>query len=279
MSTVIGIPEEEGQHLVEPLLDRKYVGNKIDVLKLSVDAPDGTSILKDCSFEVARGQIVGLIGPSGSGKSTLLRVLNRLWEPAPNTVRLDGKDITEENVVHLRRRVGMLFQSAALFEGTVEDNVQFGPRLQGKPLSSDQIIQLLQKVHLDPSFASKSIAGLSGGQQQRVALARTLANRPEVLTWPPISLAIKSPPPPPPPPLSTLDLRNINALDPAATHHIEESVKELCRREGLTVWSAWRTTWCSSWAAALCRASELREGEKGHSLVQQFAAGTLEVGQ
>jgi ABC-type multidrug transport system fused ATPase/permease subunit len=61
---------------------------------------------------------MGIIGPSGSGKSTLLRALNRLWEPAPGAVLLDGADIRGLDVLALRRRVGMLFQLPAMFDGT-----------------------------------------------------------------------------------------------------------------------------------------------------------------
>lgn len=90
---------------------------RLQVQNLTLVAESGEQILNSVSFEVYPGQIVGLIGPSGSGKSTLLRALNRLWEPGKGTVLLDGVDITTLDVVKLRRRVGMLFQTAALFDG------------------------------------------------------------------------------------------------------------------------------------------------------------------
>lgn len=74
-------------------------------------------ILKKVSVDIPRGVIMGVIGPSGSGKSTLLRALNRLWEPGPGCVFLDGVDIRELDVVSLRRKVGMLFQLPVLFQG------------------------------------------------------------------------------------------------------------------------------------------------------------------
>ena len=69
------------------------------------------------SFDVAGGQLFGLVGPSGSGKSTLLRAINRLWEPAPGRIFLDGVDVTAFDMQRLRRRVGMVFQSPNLFDG------------------------------------------------------------------------------------------------------------------------------------------------------------------
>jgi ABC-type transporter Mla maintaining outer membrane lipid asymmetry ATPase subunit MlaF len=79
----------------------------------------GEEILRGVDLDVPRGVVMGVIGPSGSGKSTLLRALNRLWEPAPGAVTLDGADICAMDVLALRRKVGMLFQLPAMFDGTL----------------------------------------------------------------------------------------------------------------------------------------------------------------
>jgi ABC-type bacteriocin/lantibiotic exporter with double-glycine peptidase domain len=68
-------------------------------------------------MDIPKGMIVGIIGPSGSGKSTVLRALNRLWEPPSGTVFLDGHDVKDLDVLGHRRKVGMLFQLPALFDG------------------------------------------------------------------------------------------------------------------------------------------------------------------
>ena len=91
---------------------------KIRVRELRRRAAGGQEILRGVDLDVPRGVVVGVIGPSGSGKSTLLRALNRLWEPAPGAVLLDGADICGLDVRAVRRRVGMLFQQPAMFEGT-----------------------------------------------------------------------------------------------------------------------------------------------------------------
>lgn len=203
--------EGEDVHLLQIPPDTNFAKISIRNLERITDA--GSSILSGVSLDIQQGTIVGIIGPSGSGKSTLLRALNRLWEPPQNSVFVDGEDITQLNVLSVRRRIGMLFQLPALFDGTVADNVNYGPGLQGRKLSESKIVDLLQLADLDPSFATKSITGLSVGQAQRVALARTLANDPEVLL---------------------LD-EPTSALDPVSTHNIEESIMNLRRLKGLTI--------------------------------------------
>ncbi len=186
---------------------------KIAVTNLSLSLRDRVPILRQVSLEIAAGVVTGLVGPSGSGKSTLLRCLNRLWEPPPGTVALDGVDITTLEVLALRRRVGMLFQSPALFEGSVADNVAYGPALGGHTLAGERVAELLEMAGLSRDLAPKPALELSGGQAQRVALARALANRPEVLL---------------------LD-EPTSALDPAATRRVEETILGLRDTLGLTV--------------------------------------------
>ncbi|CAN1732349.1 ABC transporter I family member 17 [Linum perenne] len=129
------------------------------------------------------------------------------------TVFLDGRDITEIDVLSLRRRVGMLFQLPALFQGTVADNVRYGPQLRGKKISDKEVYNLLAMADLDSSFYGKVGSELSVGQQQRVALARTLANEPEVLL---------------------LD-EPTSALDPISTQNVEDVLVKLKKERGMTV--------------------------------------------
>ncbi|CAN8243851.1 unnamed protein product [Cochlearia groenlandica] len=185
---------------------------KIRVRDLTRVTDDGSLILKGLSIDIHKGTIIGVIGPSGSGKSTFLRSLNRLWEPPVTTVFLDGEDITSIDVVSLRHRIGMLFQLPVLFQGSVADNVKYGPSLRGEKLSEEDVYKLLSLADLDPSFAKKTGAELSVGQAQRVALARTLANDPEVLL---------------------LD-EPTSALDPISTENIEDVIVRLKKQRGIT---------------------------------------------
>lgn len=153
-----------------------------DVLELkSLSRSVGTHLLVDnISLGVQAAEIVAIIGPSGAGKSTLLRMINRLDEPSAGSVYLKQEDFRNIPPSDLRRRIGMVLQSAFLFPGTVRSNLAFGPAQKREALSDIQVEDLLRQVGL-PGYASHDITTLSGGEAQRVSLARTLANRPEVL--------------------------------------------------------------------------------------------------
>jgi len=208
--------EEAQEHLLvvdveDPRPDETQTKFRIRDLRKKSDA--GVPILNGINVDIPKGEIVGVIGPSGSGKSTLLRALNRLWEPPLGTVFLDGRDICDLDVLGLRRKVGMLFQLPALFEGTVADNIRYGPQLRGKKLSDEEVYKLLRLGDLDPSFFNKTGSELSVGQAQRVALARTLANKPDVLL---------------------LD-EPTSALDPISTENIEDVLVNLKKKQGMTI--------------------------------------------
>ncbi|KAJ6355066.1 hypothetical protein OIU77_005624 [Salix suchowensis] len=116
---------------------------KFRIRNLTKVSDAGVPILNGIDMDIPKGIIVGIIGPSGSGKSTVLRALNRLWEPPSGTVFIDGHDVTDLDVLGHRRKVGMLFQLPALFEGTVADNVRYGPQLKGKKLTDDEVYKTL----------------------------------------------------------------------------------------------------------------------------------------
>ncbi|KAF6142354.1 hypothetical protein GIB67_023379 [Kingdonia uniflora] len=201
------------EHLMVNVDDTPETNPKFHVHKLmNVSETTGDLILRGLCVDIPKGLIIGVIGPSGSGKSTFLRALNRLWEPPSGTVFLDGKDICDLDVLSLRRKVGMLFQLPVLFEGTVADNVRYGPKLRGKKLTDLEVVALLNLADLDSSFAEKNGGELSVGQAQRVALARTLANDPEVLL---------------------LD-EPTSALDPISTQNIEDVIVKLKTNRDLT---------------------------------------------
>lgn len=174
-------------------------------------AVDGRAIVNDISIEVERGDVLAIVGPSGAGKSSFLRLLNRLDEPTGGTCYVDGRDYKEIPPRALRRRLGMVMQTAFLFPGTVAENVRFGPRQHGEAPDDAAIARLLEQVAL-PGFAERNVANLSGGEAQRVAFARCLANSPEVLL---------------------LD-EPTSALDDAAKREIEALVREIVAARGLT---------------------------------------------
>lgn len=173
------------------------------------------TVLKAVSLSIAAGEILMLMGPSGSGKSSLLRCLNRLEEPPPGCIRLHGEDIAALPVVTLRQRVGMIFQKTAPFPGTVAENIAYGPGLRGETLSHERICELMKMAALPADLFDRPAGELSGGQEQRLAIARALANDPEILL---------------------LD-EPTSALDPVATRTIEDTMCNLRDTLGITlVW-------------------------------------------
>ncbi|PJJ61317.1 amino acid ABC transporter ATP-binding protein [Compostimonas suwonensis] len=143
-------------------------------------------VLKDISTQVARGEVVVVIGPSGSGKSTLCRAINRLETIDSGVITIDGRRLPEEGapLAHLRADVGMVFQSFNLFaHKTVLENVTLGPikvRKTSKADADKRAMELLERVGVADQ-ARKMPAQLSGGQQQRVAIARALAMDPKLI--------------------------------------------------------------------------------------------------
>ncbi len=145
-------------------------------------------VLQDIDLEVARGEVVVVIGPSGSGKSTLCRTINRLETIDSGTIEIDGRPLPEEGkaLAELRADVGMVFQSFNLFaHKTIRENVTLGPtRVRNVPKADAdrRAHELLERVGIDAQ-ADKYPAQLSGGQQQRVAIARALPMEQKVMLF------------------------------------------------------------------------------------------------
>ena len=141
---------------------------------------DGTALVDGVSIEVRAEEVFVIFGPSGSGKTSLLRLLNRLDEPTRGTVLLDGTDYRTIEPRTLRRRVGWVPQAPTLIDGTVADNVAWGPTLREESVDEDRLHELLDRLGLS-GFAGRDVDRLSGGEAQRVAIARTLFNDPDIV--------------------------------------------------------------------------------------------------
>ncbi|MGH3482989.1 MAG: ABC transporter ATP-binding protein [Nocardioidaceae bacterium] len=128
---------------------------------------------------VPAGSFFALLGPSGCGKTTTLRMVAGLEKPTEGEVYLGERRIT--SLRPYKRPVNTVFQNYALFPHlSVEDNVAFGPRQQGRRKADDDVDRMLELVELE-GYGKRRPTQLSGGQQQRVALARALINQPQVL--------------------------------------------------------------------------------------------------
>jgi polar amino acid transport system ATP-binding protein len=143
--------------------------------------------LRGLDLDIARGEVVVIVGPSGSGKSTLLRCINRLETYDKGKIVVDDIPLdSARNINTVRREVGMVFQSFNLFSHlTVLDNLMLAQRVVRKrpPAEARQTaLNLLEKVGI-PDKSDAKPAQLSGGQQQRVAIARALAMNPKVMLF------------------------------------------------------------------------------------------------
>lgn len=143
--------------------------------------------VRDASFEVARGEIFCIMGLSGSGKSTLIRHINRLIEPTAGAIYIEGQNINAVSQKELRRlraeKIGMVFQNMALMpHRTVLENVAFSQEVRGHDLGerTENAMRAILSVDLK-GWETRYPDELSGGMQQRVALARCLANDPDVI--------------------------------------------------------------------------------------------------
>ena len=121
--------------------------------------------------------MTAIVGPSGAGKTSLLRCLNRLEEPQSGEVLLDGANIRTLDPTTLRKRVGMIFQTPILFQGSIRSNLTYG--LDG--VDDRALLETLDAVGLSRSFLERDSTALSVGQGQRVCIARALVRGPEVL--------------------------------------------------------------------------------------------------
>ncbi|MEM7223503.1 MAG: phosphate ABC transporter ATP-binding protein PstB [Pseudomonadota bacterium] len=183
--------------------------------------------LKGVDLNIGECEVTSLIGPSGCGKSTFLRCLNRMNDVidgcrVTGRIELDGIDIHSKNVdvVHLRARVGMVFQKPNPFPKSIYDNIAYGPRIHGLAQNKTQLDEIVQ-ASLERAGLWKEVqdrleqpgTGLSGGQQQRLCIARAIAVNPEVI----------------------LMDEPCSALDPIATARVEELIDELRTRYTIVI--------------------------------------------
>ena len=141
--------------------------------------------LEGLDLHIEKGETVCLIGTSGSGKTTALKMINRLIEPTSGIILVDGNDVSDLDLIPLRRSIGYVIQRGGLFPHmTVAENIGLICRLEGwqDQKISDRVDALLELVNMSPGqFSRRKIRELSGGQQQRVSIARALALEPGVL--------------------------------------------------------------------------------------------------
>lgn len=155
-------------------------GISIQGISMRFDLPNGSHVqaLENVSLDLKEGELMSVLGPSGCGKTTLLNIVAGFLAPTGGQIEMNGHLVTGPDAER-----GMVFQQGALFEWmSVRENVSFGPRMKGQKERDwgEHVDHLLDVTGLG-DFKEKSVYELSGGMQQRVALARCLANDPDVI--------------------------------------------------------------------------------------------------
>ncbi len=150
---------------------------------------DGPDVLRGVSLDLPAGCSLGIIGPTGVGKSSLVHLLPRFYDPRAGALRLDGIDVRELDLHALRAAVGLVFQEAFLFSGTVAENVAYGrPGIARAQIERCVRLAAAHEFVMDLPDGYETVVGergvsLSGGQRQRLTIARALALDPRVLIF------------------------------------------------------------------------------------------------
>lgn len=143
------------------------------------------TVIEDFNLTIESGELVVFIGPSGCGKTTLLKMVNRLIEPTSGKIYVNGKDITREDPIELRRNIGYVIQNVGLFPHmTIKENLEIIPKVKGEDPEAieEKTVRLLNLVGLDPEEYMYRFPGeLSGGQQQRVGVARAFSTDSDII--------------------------------------------------------------------------------------------------
>lgn len=175
------------------------------------------TIINHFSIRIEKGEFIVFIGPSGCGKTTLLKMLNRLTEPTSGKIIIDGNDISQTNLIELRRNIGYVIQNTGLFPHmTIRENIELIPKLKGENPEdiSKKTMEVLELVGLDPNvYLDRFPRELSGGQQQRVGVARAFATNSDII----------------------LMDEPFSALDPVTRSTLQEELFQMQREMGKTI--------------------------------------------
>ena len=146
-----------------------------------------TDVLHNVSFSVGEGEMMAIVGSSGSGKSTLIQLIPRFYDVSSGSVRVDGVDVRQQSMASLRQRIAVVPQKAALFQGTIRENLLWGDQ----SATDEELWQALETAQAAEVVRGKALGldemleqngrNLSGGQKQRLTIARALVRKPEIL--------------------------------------------------------------------------------------------------
>ena len=188
----------------------------IEVRNLSFSYDQQVDVVKNVSFDVEKGTYTCIIGHNGSGKSTIAKLLIGLLARKEGLIKIDGEELTEETIDHVRSKIGIVFQNPdnQFIGATVRDDIAFG--LENRQVDSSEMDEIIEfyasKVNMI-NYLDQEPIRLSGGQKQRVAIAGVLAMKPDILI---------------------LD-ESTSMLDPKGKKEVNDLVQMIFKQEKMTI--------------------------------------------
>ncbi len=177
---------DEPTDLITHEIDQIKSDYHISFEAVSFEYPNSRNGIENISFELCKGETLGIIGMTGSGKSTIAKLLMRFYDTDKGTIRINGRNVNSIPEDELHKKFGIVFQNEILFADTIYENIDFGRNIStdtiektAKYAQAGEFIESLPE-HFEHSLTVKG-SNLSGGQKQRVLISRALAGNPEIL--------------------------------------------------------------------------------------------------
>lgn len=190
--------EPEVKEIAKPIKNKPIYG-EIDFKGVNFSYESNKQILFDIDLHINAGETIAFVGESGSGKSTLTNLIFRFYDPDRGKITLDGENLKNYSLKHLRNNIGVVFQDTELFVTTLRDNLAYGAR---KKVSDEDILRVCEMAQLTEvieklpqgldTMVEEKGTNFSGGEKQRIALARLILRDPKILIFDEATSALDS---------------------------------------------------------------------------------------